>query len=434
MFPLRSALSLLLCTALGLVSTRAHAQPAREDAARLERARGLLRQVPLIDGHNDLPWQFRERVGNRLAALDLTQDGRKLEPPLHTDLRRLREGGVGGVFWSVYVPADLEGGAAIQATLEQIDVVHRLVERYPQQLSLALTADDVERAHRASRVASLIGMEGGHSIGGSLGVLRQMYRAGARYLTLTHSKNVPWAESATDAPMATPLTEQGRAVVREMNRLGMLVDLSHVSARTMNAVLDLSQAPVIFSHSSTFALDPHPRNVPDEVLRRLSKNGGLVMVTFVPGFISDEVRKYSAEESAAAERFKVLHAGNPDAAKAALTAWRSANPAPRATLAQVADHIDHVRKLAGIDSVGLGSDFDGISTTIQGLEGVETYPALLAELLRRGYSDEDVRKVAGKNLLRVMRQAEATARRLQKERLAEDPPAEAEKPVAGAGK
>ncbi|MCP3143241.1 dipeptidase [Pyxidicoccus xibeiensis] len=432
MFLLRSALSLSLCTALGLAPVLAHAQPAREDAARLERARKLLREVPLIDGHNDLPWQFRERVGNRLGALDLARDGRKLDPPLHTDLPRLREGGVGGVFWSVYVPADLDSGAALQATLEQIDVVHRLVERYPKQLELALTADDVERAHRAGRVASLIGMEGGHSIAGSLGVLRQLHRAGARYLTLTHSKNVPWAESATDAPMPTPLTEQGRAVVREMNRLGMLVDLSHVSARAMNAVLDVTQAPVIFSHSSAFALDPHPRNVPDDVLRRLPKNGGLVMVTFVPGFISDEVRKHYAEESAAAERFKALNPGNPEAGKAAFEAWKKANPAPRATLAQVADHIDHVRKVAGIDAVGLGSDFDGIGTTIQGLEGVETYPALLAELLRRGYSDEDVRKVAGKNLLRAMRQAEATSKRLQKERLAEDPPAEPEKPVAGA--
>ncbi|MFP2924475.1 dipeptidase, partial [Pyxidicoccus sp. 3LG] len=350
------------------------------------------------------------------------------------DLSRLREGGMGGVFWSVYVPADLDSGAALLATLEQIDVVHRLVERYPQHLSLALTADDVERAHRAGKVASLIGMEGGHSIAGSLAALRQLHRAGARYLTLTHSKNVPWAESATDAPMPTPLTEQGRAVVREMNRMGMLVDLSHVSARAMNAVLDVTQAPVIFSHSSAFALDPHPRNVPDDVLKRLPKNGGLVMVSFVPGFISDAVRRHYAEEGAAAERFKALHVGNPDAGKAAFEAWKKANPAPRATLAQVADHIDHVRKVAGIDAVGLGSDFDGIGTTVQGLEGVETYPALLAELLRRGYSDEDVRKVAGKNLLRVLRQAEATAKRLQKERLAEDPPAEVEKPVAGATK
>jgi membrane dipeptidase len=412
----------------------AHAQPAREDAARLERARKLLREVPLIDGHNDLPWQLRERVDNRLTAIDISQDGRKLTPPLHTDLPRLREGGVGGVFWSVYVPASIEGAAALQATLEQIDVVHRMVERYPKQLELALTADDVERAHRAGRVASLIGMEGGHSINGSLAVLRQLYRAGARYLTLTHSKNVPWAESATDAPLPEPLPEQGRAVVREMNRLGMLVDLSHVSERTMNAVLDLSAAPVIFSHSSAFALDPHPRNVPDAVLRRLAKTGGMVMVTFVPGFISDEVRKHYAEERAASERFKVLHPGNPEAGKAALEAWKKANPAPRATLAQVADHIDHVRKLAGIDAVGLGSDFDGIDTTIQGLEGVEAYPALLAELLRRGYSDEDVRKVAGKNLLRVMRQAEATAKRLQKERLAEEPPTEAAKPGTGASR
>jgi membrane dipeptidase len=373
-------------------------------------------------------------VGNRLAALDLAADGRAQTPPLHTDLRRLREGGVGGVFWSVYVPAELSGGDAVVATLEQIDVVHRLVEKYPQQLVLALSADDVERAHRAGKVASLIGMEGGHSIGGSLAVLRQTYRAGARYLTLTHSKNVPWLESATDEPLPQPMTEAGRAVVREMNRLGMLVDLSHVSARAMNAVLDVAQAPVIFSHSAAFALDPHPRNVPDEVLRRLPKNGGLVMVAFVPNFVSDAVRQHAAEESAAAARFQALYPGDPTTGKAAFEAWRTQHPAPPATLAQVADHIDHVRKLAGIDAVGLGSDFDGISTTVQGLEGVERYPALMAELLRRGYSDEDVRKVAGKNLLRVLRAAEATAKRLDAQRLAEDPDSETAKRISEASK
>ncbi|MBF5045849.1 membrane dipeptidase [Aggregicoccus sp. 17bor-14] len=417
---LRSVLSFALCAA-ALAPVLAHAASPDDAAARLERARKLLREVPLVDGHNDLPWQVREREGNRLSQLDLMADGRKLTPPLHTDLPRLREGGVGGVFWSVYVPADLPGSDAVLATLDQMDVVHRLVERYPKQLSLALTAADVERAHHEGKVASLIGMEGGHSIGGSVGALRQLYRAGARYMTLTHSKNVGWAESATDAPQAEPLTEQGRLVVREMNRLGMLVDLSHVSARVMHKVLDVAQAPVIFSHSATFALTPHPRNVPDDVLERLPQNGGVVMVAFVPDFVSDAVRLHNAEVAASAERFKALNTGNPDAGKAAFEAWLKAHPYPAATLAQVADHIDHVRKLAGIDHVGLGSDFDGITRTVEGLGGVEAYPALMAELLRRGYSDEDVRKVAGKNLLRVMRQVEATAQRLQKAGPAEDP-------------
>jgi membrane dipeptidase len=294
------------------------------------------------------------------------------------------------------------------------------VERYPTRLGLALSADDVERLHRAGKVASLIGMEGGHSVGGSLATLRQLYRLGARYMTLTHSKNVGWAESATDAPAASPLTAQGQAIVREMNRLGMLVDLSHVSARTMHAVLDVAEAPVVFTHSNARALSAHPRNVPDDVLRRLGKNGGLVMVSFVPGFVSEAVRLYSAEKRGAAERLAALYPGDPEAVKRGREAWEREHPAPRATLAQVADHIDHVRQVAGIDAVGLGSDFDGIEDTVQGLDGVEDFPALLAELLRRGYSDEDVRKVAGKNLLRALRGAEASARRLQQQRPAQD--------------
>jgi membrane dipeptidase len=422
---------ILLAAALAVFAGTAPLAAQADSAALLARARRLHAQYPLVDGHNDLPWEIRVRGASDVVRM--SPDGPL--PQNNTDVDRLRQGGVGGVFWAAYVPVETMGHAPgpARVALEQIDLIHRMVERSPS-MEMALTADDVVRIHHAHKVAALIGIEGGHAIENSLGALRQFYGMGVRYMTLTHTSTIDWADAATDRETHGGLTRFGEEVVREMNRLGMLVDLSHVSARTMNAVLDLSQAPVIFSHSSAFALDPHPRNVPDDVLRRLPKNGGVVMVSFVPGFISDEVRRYSAEESAATERFKVLHSGNPEAAKAALAAWRTANPAPRATLAQVADHIDHVRKLAGIDAVGLGSDFDGITTTIQGLEGVETYPALLAELLRRGYSDEDVRKVAGKNLLRVMRQAEATANRLQKERLAEDPPAEAEKPVAGDSK
>ena len=322
---LRCAVTALAVSAvLGLCPAAARAAaPAAaggDAAARLQRARTLLREVPLVDGHNDLPWQLRERRGNQLAGYDAMADGRKATPPLHTDLPRLREGGVGGVFWSVYVPSELQGSGAVEATLEQIDVVHRLIERYPQRLGLALGADDVERLHRAGKVASLIGMEGGHSLNGSLAVLRQLYRAGARALTLTHSKNVGWAESATDAPAERALTPQGKAILHEMNRLGMLVDLSHVSARAMHAVLDVAQAPVVFTHSGARALTPHPRNVPDDVLARVGKNGGLVMVTFVPAFVSDAVRRHGAEEQAAVERFATLHPGDPAAVKRALEA------------------------------------------------------------------------------------------------------------------
>ena len=382
------------------------------------RARALLEEVPLVDGHNDLPWELRSRFSNHLAAIDLTKDQSGLEKPLHTDLVRLERGGVGAQFWSVYVPADIANPTV--AVLEQIDVVHRLAARYPQALEVALTAADVERIHRAGKVASLIGVEGGHAISDSLAVLRQLYAAGARYMTITHSKNTAWADSATDAPKVGGLSPFGVEVVREMNRLGMLVDLSHVSAQAMHDALDAAAAPVVFSHSSVRALDAHPRNVPDDVLRRLPQNGGVVMVTFVPGFLSEAVRAWWAEEDAAEARFKALHSGDPEAAKAALEAWRTANPEPPATLAEVADHVEHARRLAGIDHVGIGSDFDGITTVPVGLEDVADYPVLLAELLRRGWSEGDVKKLAGENALRVLRQAETVAARLQKERPASD--------------
>lgn len=390
------------------------------DPALVQRARKLLDQVPLIDGHNDLPWEYRQRVQNHLAKIDIQTDTTKLEKPLHTDIPRLRRGGVGGQFWSVYIPAETTGAVAVQTVLEQIDVVHRLAERYPDTFEVARTADDVVRIHKSGKIASLIGMEGGHSIGNSLATLRQLYNSGARYMTVTHSKNTDWADSATDDPAHGGLTRFGEEVIREMNRLGMLVDLSHVAPQTMKKAMAVSEAPVIFSHSSTRALTDHPRDVPDDVLSLLPQDGGVIMVTFVPSFVSEEVRRYGAEKDAVQARLKTLYPGNPDQVKKELDAWTQANPTPRATLSQVADHIEHARKIAGIDHVGIGSDFDGVSSLPVGLEGVSEYPALFAELLRRGWTDDDVKKLAGLNVLRVMREVEKTAQRLKKERPASD--------------
>lgn len=347
---------------------------AQQAADPLARARALQREVPLIDGHNDYPWALREHNAERdLNRLDI----RVGQPKLQTDIPRLRQGGVGGQFWSVYVPATMQGAAAVRATLEQIDIVHRMVRKYPDTFELALTAADVERIFKAGRIASLIGMEGGHAIDNSLATLRMLYAAGARYMTLTHSANVRWADSGTDKPRLGGLSRFGEEVVREMNRLGMLVDLSHTSPDTMRDALAVSEAPVIFSHSDARALNDHGRNVPDDVLRLLPKNGGIVMVTFVPGFL--------------------VRGGT-------------------ATLADVANHMDYVRKMAGPDHVGIGSDFDGIETVPAGLEDVSKFPALTAELLRRGWPELDVRKALGLNILRVMRRAEEVATRLQRER------------------
>ena len=353
----------------------------------LARARALHKQVPLIDGHNDYPWALR--------GLDPGRDFSKAEiskpvPSLHTDIPRLRQGGVGGQFWSVYVPSSMQGKEAVRATLEQIDVVHRMTRRWPETFEMAYTAADIERSFKAGRIGSLIGMEGGHSIDSSLATLRMFYALGARYMTLTHSANLPWADASTDTPVLGGLSKFGEEVIREMNRMGMLVDLSHVSPGTMEDALRVSEAPVIFSHSSAKALCNVPRNVPDNVLQLTAKNGGVVMVTFVPQFISQAVADHDAK--------------------------KAEGPAPRATLAQVADHIDHIRKVAGIDHVGIGGDFDGISSVILGLEDVSKYPDLTAELLRRGYSDDDIKKLLGLNVLRVMKQAEAVASKLQKTR------------------
>lgn len=405
---MRSSVLLLIVTLCG--GPVAHAAPPD---ARLAQVRDIIANTPLIDGHNDLPWQYRKRTENHLGGLDLRTDLTRLDKPTHTDVARLRAGGVGGQFWSVYVPADLGRDEAVRATLEQIDVVHRLVAAYPDVLALALTADDVERIHRDGKVASLIGMEGGHSIGDSLATLRMMYALGARYMTLTHFKANDWADSATAKPVSHGLTGFGRRVVLEMNRLGMLVDLSHVSAETMRDALETSLAPVIFSHSSAYAVCPSPRNVPDDVLKRLADNGGVIMVTFVTGYVDCRIRKYWADASAEHARLDSLYPDDPERAADELAAWRKAHPTPVTTYKEVADHIDHVRKLIGVDHIGLGSDFDGIESTPKGLHDVSGYPTLLAELLRRGYSAEEVGKIAGGNVLRALRGAEAVAAKLR---------------------
>ncbi|HEY9242738.1 MAG TPA: dipeptidase [Streptosporangiaceae bacterium] len=375
-----------------------------EPPAAEQRARKLLSRVPLVDGHNDLPYALRDAGHLDLATVDLAA-------PVsftHTDLPRIATGGLGAQFWSVYVPASLAGEAAVATTLEQIDLVHRMIRRYPDRLELAVTAADVQRIFAAGRVASLIGAEGGHSIASSMGVLRTMYALGVRYLTLTHNNNVPWADSATDQPTAGGLTGFGRAVVGEMQRLGMLVDLSHVSPGTMRDALDVAEAPVMFSHSSARALCDHPRNVPDDVLARLPGNGGLCMVTFVAQFVSPECAAWHAQVTADM-RERGLDSRDIDAHDQVSRERAAAEPRPAATLAQVADHVEHVREVAGIEHVGLGGDFDGTDWLPDGLADVSCYPALFAELLSRGWTEDDCARLAGGNLLRVLAGAEDAA-------------------------
>ena len=365
----------------------------------------MLRRFPLVDGHNDLPWALRERSGQALADVNLAAP----VTGTHTDLPRLAAGGVGAQFWSVYVPASLAGHSAVTTVLEQIDLARRMIARYPQATELALTARDVERIFASGRVASLLGAEGGHAIAGSLGVLRMLYALGVRYMTLTHNANVGWADSATDDPQAGGLTEFGRDVVREMQRIGMLVDLSHVSPDTMHDALETAAVPVIFSHSCARAVCDTPRNVPDDVLARLAA-GGVCMVTFVPAFVSQQCADWLAELKAEASR-RGLDARDFDQLSSLRTGWEAAHPPPRATLAQAADHIEHVRQVAGVEHVGIGGDFDGTRDVTVGLEDVSAYPALFAELLARGWSESDCAAVAGGNLLRVLREAESFAAR-----------------------
>jgi membrane dipeptidase len=377
----------------------------------LAAASALLGRCPLVDGHNDLAWELRESRSQDLGKTDLAAP----VPFTHTDLPRLARGRVGAQFWSVYVPASLAGEAAVASTLEQIDFVHRMISRYPDALELALTAADVERIFAAGKVASLIGAEGGHSIACSLGVLRVLYGLGVRYLTLTHNANVPWADSATDEPAAGGLTAFGRQVVGEMQRLGMLVDLSHTSPQTMRDAIDVAEAPVIFSHSSARALCDHSRNVPDEILARLPGSNGVCMVTFVPAFVSQQCREWEQGLAAEMER-RGMDAGDRAGRTRARQEHARGNPAPRATLAQVADHVEHVREVAGVEHVGLGGDFDGTDDVPEGLADVSCYPALIAELLDRGWSEEDCARLAGGNVLRVMREAETAARALSARR------------------
>jgi membrane dipeptidase len=407
-------MKILLAPMLMIAAMNATSVPAAEKPdPKLDEVRQILREVPLIDGHNDVPWQFRKH-SNDFSALDLAGDTAHLQPTMATDLPRLRAGGVGGQFWSVYVPTKPAGAEAVQATIEQIDVVHWMSARYPETLELALTADDVERIHRKGKIASLIGMEGGHSINNSLATLRMMYRLGARYMTLTHVKNTDWADAAGDEAKHHGLTPFGEEVVREMNRLGMLVDLSHVTDETMRAALRVSKAPVMFSHSSARALCNHVRNVPDEVLRLTAANGGVVMVCFLPAYVTETERKDDVARNDERKRLAQVHGDDEQKIREDLAAWRRANPEPHsASLTDVADHLDHIRKVAGIDHIGIGSDFDGFSGPPEGLEDVSKYPALLAELLRRGYTKDEIKKIAGLNVLRVMRGAERVARELQ---------------------
>ncbi len=389
-------------------------------AAQLAEAKKILHEVPLIDGHNDVPWQYRKRAMavhgemGSIAAFDLASDTSKLNPPMVTDIPRMRAGCMGGQFWSVYIPATITGTNAVRAVLEQIEIVHKMVKKYPDALELALTAKDVERIHKEGKIASLIGMEGGHSIDNSLDVLRQTYALGARYMTLTHTKNVPWADSANDEPKHHGLTQFGVEVVHEMNRIGMMVDLSHVSEETMQAAINTSKAPVIFSHSCAKALCDNPRNVPDEIIRQIPKNGGIVMITFFPDYLTEAGNTHSKEEHAEQKRVEQLYPDDNDKRRAEMKKWYAAHPFPHgANIGDVANHIDHVRKVAGIDYVGVGGDYEGFDGPPDGLEDVSCYPALFAELLRRGYSAEDIKKVAGLNILRVMRRVETVAAEIQ---------------------
>jgi membrane dipeptidase len=403
---------LLLAAAITLMPTIAVAQPIDPKIqARIDR---ILRNTPLIDGHNDIAEQLAENYKRSIEGIGSGTDKRQPHP-LMTDMARLHQGRVGGQFWSVYINGAITGDAAIRETIEQIDIVRRMIEAYPKDLELARTADDVVRIHKAGKVASMIGVEGGRQIGGSLAALRQYYNLGARYMTLTHNQTTEWADSATDDPKYGGLSPFGVQVVHEMNRIGMLVDLSHVSPDTMKDAIAASRAPVIFSHSSARGLVDHPRNVPDDVLRLLPANGGVVMVNFVPDFISNDVWKWSAERSAEEARLKSFHRNSTAEVEAGLKAWDTAHPRPIVTVSTVADNVEHVVKLAGYDHVGIGGDMDGIPYAPQGLEGVQDYPNLFAELIRRGWSDENLAKLAGGNVLRALRRAEAVAASMKNE-------------------
>jgi membrane dipeptidase len=387
-----------LISAICLLSATASAQPSAADWAK---ARRVLSTTPLIDTHNDLPWEIRNKAAMDADAYDLRKPTRGM-----TDLARLRTGMLGAQFWSVYVPGEYRDSGFARVQLEEIDIAKRMIAKYPDRLELVRTSAGIRDAFARGKLASLLGMEGGHAIENSLGALRDYYDLGARYMTLTHNVTLDWADAALDSAKHGGLTKFGEEVVREMNRLGMLVDLSHVSPGTMSDALNVTEAPVIFSHSAARALNDHPRNVPDSILTRLKTNGGVVMVCFVPSFISPGAKQWSAS-------FDSVTAAHGDTA-----AWHASHPEIRATLAEVADHIEHIRDVAGIDHVGIGSDFDGITYVVKGLEDVSKYPALFAELSRRGWSEAALRKLAGENLLRAFAQAEKVSARLRRERTA----------------
>lgn len=372
-----------------------------------EEARQLHRQLLVIDGHNDLPWEMRNRAARSFDTLDISQP----QQAIQTDIPRLRNGGVGAQFWSAYVPGEtLKQGNALAQTLEQIEIIHSMIERYPETFELALRADDIVRIHRDGKIASLIGVEGGHSIENSLGVLRQLYHLGARYMTLTHNVTLDWADAANDQVRHGGLTPFGEDVVREMNRLGMLVDLSHVSPDTMRHALRVTTAPVIFSHSSARGIADHPRNVPDAILPLVAQNGGVVMVNFFSNFIVPAaVQRDTAASRREAELMQQL--GDEQAVAAAMRRWKRENPAPRGSIHDVLDHIDHLVRIAGVDHVGLGSDFDGVPLVPEQLDDVSSYPLITQGLLDRGYDEESIRKIMGDNLLRAMREAEGVAAR-----------------------
>jgi membrane dipeptidase len=374
-------------------------------------ARELLARYPVLDGHNDLPWRLRDAVSSDLTKADVA-GGLEFA---HTDLPRLAAGGVGAQFWSVFVPAELEGDSAVATTLEQVDLVHRLIAAYPDRLELALTADDVRRIMAAGKVASLLGAEGGHSIGSSLGTLRGLFALGVRYMTLTHNLNVPWADSATDNPEHGGLTDFGREVVGEMQRLGMLVDLSHVAASTMSDALDVAIAPVIFSHSSARAVCDHPRNVPDEILSRLAGNGGVCMVTFVPAFVSQACRDWAVEFAAEMEHRGLDHRDF-SARRLLRDDFIATHPRPEASLTDVVAHVQHVREVAGIDHIGVGGDYDGVDQLPEGLADVSCYPALISALLDAGWTETDCGKLASGNIIRVLGDAQAAAGRISASR------------------
>ena len=398
-----------LCLAAVLLAAPAAAQPI--DPPTQKRIDRILKRTPLIDGHNDLPWELRENHASSVA--NLAVDRGSGDKPLMTDIPRLRQGRVGGQFWSVYITGTITGDAALRATLEQIDTARRLIATYPDDLELATSADDLVRIHRAGRVGSVLGMEGGRQIAGSLPALRRFHDLGVRYMTLTHNQTTEWADSATDEPRHGGISPYGEQVVAEMNRLGMLVDLSHVSPAAMTDALRVSRAPVIFSHSNAAALNPHPRNVPDEVLRLLPANGGVVMVNFYPVFLSPEVWQWNTRRLAEEARLKATTPFSQAEVERGMKAWEAANQRPPVPLAIVADHLDHIARIAGHDHVGLGGDFDGVPFTAVGLEDVGDYPALFAELTRRGWSDANLAKLAGGNILRALRRAEAVAREMR---------------------